>query len=110
MQGWSLRFYMHENQRHRGMLLYEWLLEQARQRGMPGGSAFRAIAGFGRHGALHEQHFFELAGQLTVLVEFLVSNVEAEELLRLVREDGAPLFHARSPVEFGIVDGSEHPH
>lgn len=103
MKGCALRFYMHENQRHRGQLLYEWLLEEARQRGIHGGSAFRAIAGFGRHGVLQEQHFFELAGELTVLVEFLVSDAEADELLRLVREDGAPLFHARHPVEFGVV-------
>lgn len=105
MNGWSLRFYMHENQKHRGMLLYEWILEQAKKRGIHGGSAFRAIAGFGRHGVLSEQHFFELAGQLTVLVEFLVSGDEADELLRIAREDGAHLFYARFEAEFGFVDG-----
>ncbi len=104
MKGSSLRFYMHENQRHRGAPLYEWLLAQAKQRGIAGGSAFRAIAGFGRHGVMSEQHFFELAGQLTVLVEFVVSESQAEELLRIVREDGARLFFARFPVEFGLVD------
>jgi len=103
MKGWSLRFYMHENQKHRGKLLYEWLLEQAMQRHIKGGSAFRAIAGFGRHGVISEQHFFELAGQLTVLVEFIVSEREADELLAIVREDGAPLFYARFPAEFGIT-------
>ncbi|GAA0721006.1 DUF190 domain-containing protein [Dokdonella soli] len=103
MKGCSLRFYLHENQKHRGMLLYEWLLEQARQRGIHGGSAFRAIAGFGRHGVMTEQHFFELAGQLTVLVEFIVSDQDADALLELVREEGAPLFYARLPAEFGIV-------
>ncbi|MFT3790053.1 MAG: DUF190 domain-containing protein [Rudaea sp.] len=45
------------------MLLYEWLLERARKLGIHGGSAFRAIAGYGRHGRLHEQQFFELAGE-----------------------------------------------
>lgn len=107
MQGWSLRFYMHENQKHRGMLLYEWLLREAKNRGIHGGSAFRAMSGFGRHGVISEQHFFELAGQLTVLVEFLVSDQEADELLRIVHEDGAPLFYARFRAEFGVVaDGA----
>ena len=106
MKGCSLRFYMHENQRHHGKLLYEWLLEQARQRRINGGSAFRAIAGFGRHGVLSDQGFFELAGQLTVLVEFIVSESEADELLDIVREDGAPLFYARFPAEFGVVTGA----
>lgn len=107
MKGSSLRFYLHENQKHRGMLLYEWLLEEAKKRGIHGGSAFRAMAGFGRHGVLSEQHFFELAGQLTVLVEFIVTEREADELLGIVREDGAHLFYARFPAEFGIIDEAD---
>lgn len=103
MQGCALRFYLHENQQHRGMLLYEWLLEHARRHGIHGGTAFRAIAGFGRHGVLTEQHFFELAGQLTVLVEFIVTDAQADELLALVRADGAALFYTRAAVEFGLL-------
>jgi len=61
-----LKFYVHEHRRHHGILLYEWLLERAKKLGIHGGSAFRAIAGFGRHGILHEDHFFELAGNLPV--------------------------------------------
>ena len=81
MKGCSLRFYMHENQKHNGALLHEWLLELAKHRGIRGGSVFRAIAGFGRHGVLAEQHFFELAGQLTVVVEFVVSDAQADALV-----------------------------
>ena len=103
MNGYSLRFYMHENQKHRGVPLYEWLLSESKRHGIAGGSAFRAIAGFGRHGVMSEQHFFELAGQLTVLVEFIVSEDQAEALLDVVREDGARLFFARFPAEFGFV-------
>lgn len=103
MKGCSLRFYVHENQTCRGMPLYEWLLEQARQRGIHGGSAFRAIAGYGRHGILREQHFFELAGSVTVLVEFLVSEAEADALLALAGENDAPVFYARVAAEFGAV-------
>jgi len=105
MKGYSLRFYMHENRRHRGVLLYEWLLEQAKKRGIHGGSAFRAIAGYGRHGVLHEQTFFELAGDVTVMVEFIVEDAEAETLLEIVREDGAPLFWVKFQAEFGTSQG-----
>jgi len=104
MKGYSLRFYMHENQKHRGELLYEWLLEQAKRAKVHGGSVFKAIAGYGRHGVLHEQHFFELAGEMTVLVEFIVDDEEAGALLGIVHEDGAPLFWAKFPAEFGIVE------
>lgn len=103
MNGCSLRFYMLENQKHRGMLLYEWLLEKAKKHGIHGGSVFKAIAGYGRHGALHEQHFFELAGENTVLAEFIVSDAEASTLIMIAKEDGAPLFWARFPAEFGTI-------
>jgi len=43
MKGTYLRFYMHENQKHHGVPLHEWLLTQAKQRGVAGGSAFRSI-------------------------------------------------------------------
>jgi PII-like signaling protein len=107
MQGTTLRFYVHENRKHQGILLYEWLLEKAKHTGIHGGSAFRAIAGFGRHGVLHEQHFFELAGDLTVVVEFLVSGDEAERLLQLVREARVGVVYARLGAEFGTTgDGA----
>jgi PII-like signaling protein len=104
MQGIHLRFYTYENRRHGGTLLYEWLLEFARQRGIHGGSAFRAIAGYGRHGRLHEQHFFELAGDVPVLVEFLCTEAEADALLDALRVEGLSLFHARLPAEFGWLE------
>lgn len=104
MKGFALRFYMHENQKHRGKLLYEWLLEAAREHRVHGGSAFKAIAGFGRHGQIHAEHFFELAGEQTVLVEFLVDESDANTLVKLVQEDKAPLFWARFPMEFGVIE------
>jgi len=107
MNGCSLRFYMHENQKHRGMLLYEWLLEQAKKQGIHGGSAFKAIAGYGRHGVMHEQHFFELAGENTVLVEFILDDDETTAMLKIAQQDGAPLFWAKFPAEFGIVGSAE---
>ena len=107
MRGTYLRFYVHENRKHHGILLYEWLLEAAKKEGIHGGSAFRAIAGFGRHGVLHEQHFFELAGDLTVEVEFVVSDDEAEKFLNLIRGEEIRLFYARVPAEFGMIEGKQ---
>lgn len=107
MKGTCLKFYMHENLRHHRVLAYEWLLEQAKKMGIHGGSAFRAIAGFGRHGILHEDHFFELAGDLPVVVEFMVPDEDAERLLVLTRAEKIPLFYIRVPVEFGILNGPD---
>lgn len=105
MKGTLLRFYVHESRRHHHILLYEWLLEQARKLGIHGGSAFRAIAGFGRHGVLHEEHFFELAGDLTVEIDFAVNDDEAGRLLDLIRAERISIFCVRLPIEYGVVNG-----
>jgi uncharacterized protein len=105
VKGACLRFYVHENRKHRGVLLYEWLLETAKKAGIHGGSAFRAIAAYGRHGVLHEQHFFELAGDLTVEVEFLLSDEQADMLLDVLRREEVRVFYARAPADFGMIEG-----
>jgi PII-like signaling protein len=103
MRGTYLRFYVHENAKHRNRLLYAWLLEHAKSLGVHGGSAFRAIAGFGRHGVLHAQHFFELAGNLTVEVEFILTDEMADLLLESVRRENVDVVYSRMPAEFGVI-------
>jgi len=103
MQGSFLRFYVHEGERYERRLLWEWLLEQANSLGIRGGSAFRAMAGFGRHHVLHESRFFELAGTLTVEVEFIVTDDEAQRFLAHLEPHTVRLFYARIPATFGIL-------
>ena len=104
MEGSFLRFYVHENQRHHHVLLWEWLLEQANRMGIRGGSAFRSMAGFGRRHVLHEEHFFELAGTQTVEVEFIVTDGDARRILELVREEKVRVFYACIPARFGVLN------
>jgi PII-like signaling protein len=105
MDGSFLRFYVHENDRLHGQLAWEWLLKQANTLGIRGGSAFRAMAGFGRHHVLHEERFFELAGTVTVEVEFVVTDDEARQLLEVVAGEGLRVFYARTPAHFGVIGG-----
>ena len=107
MKGTLLRFYVHENRKHDHVLLYEWLLGEARKLGIQGGSAFRAIAGFGRHGVIHEEHFFELAGDLTVEIDFAVEADEAQRLLDRIRAERISIFYVRLPIEFDVVSGDD---
>lgn len=102
-QATHLRFFMHANARNHGKLLYQWLLEQARTQGIGGGSVFRAIAGFGRHGVLREEGFFELADDLPVKVEFILDDAQCDALLESVRAAGADLVFTRNPIQLGII-------
>src|SRR2546421_9047826 len=105
MSSTLLRSYVREIRPRHRIALFEWLLEQAKKMGIPGGSAFRALAGFGRHGILHEEHFFELAADMTVAVEFVVSDAEADKLLSLLREERVSIFYSRVAAEFGAIEG-----
>lgn len=103
MQGVYLKFYVQEQRRHHGVLAYEWLLEQAKKLGLPGGSAFRAIAGYGRHGKMHEEHFFELAGDLPVEVGFALTEEEGRRLLTHLAGEGLELFYIELPLVMGVA-------
>jgi PII-like signaling protein len=104
MQGSFLRLYVLEGQRHHGRPAWEWLLVQANELGIRGGSAFKAMAGFGRHHKLSEARFFELAGSLAVEIEFIVTDSEAQQLLTLIHREHIHLFYARIPACFGVID------
>ena len=104
MNGSLLRFYVHEGHRHHHHPLWEWLLQEANELGIRGGSAFKAMAGFGRHHKLSEAKFFELAGSLAVEVEFIVTDQEAQQLLSLVHREKIPIFYSHIPARFGVID------
>jgi len=104
MSGSFLRFYVHEGDRCHHQLVWEWLLQQANKLGIRGGSAFKAMAGFGRHHVLHEATFFELAGSLAVEIEFIVTEEEAQKLLALLHKEKIRLFYAHIPARFGVIN------
>jgi PII-like signaling protein len=97
-----IRFYLHEGRQHGHALLRDWLFEAARACGIPGGTALRACAGYGRHG-LHEDHFFELAGDLPELVEFFADAQAVQALLARVEAAGLALLHVSHEVAIGMT-------
>ncbi|HTN48322.1 MAG TPA: DUF190 domain-containing protein [Burkholderiaceae bacterium] len=104
MEGSYLRFYVTEGHRLHGMLLWEWLLRTANTMGIRGGSAFHAMAGFGRHHVMHEDRFFELSGSLIVEVEFIVTPDEKVRLLDLIAAEKIRLFYTDIPARFGVLN------
>jgi PII-like signaling protein len=102
MNAVCLQVFVSEASRHHGKLTYEWLLDAAQGLGVGGGSAFRALAGFGRHGR-HDAGFFELAGELPVVVEFFVDAALADQILKVIADAGLTLVYARLPAEIGVT-------
>ena len=102
MNAVCLQVFVSEASRHHGKLTYDWLLDTAQELGIAGGSAFRAIAGFGRHGR-KDVGFFELAGELPMVVEFFVDAALADQVLKLIADAGLALVYARLPAEIGVT-------
>jgi len=102
MNAVCLQVFVSEASRHHGKLTYEWLLDTAQELGIAGGSAFRAIAGFGRHGR-KDVGFFELAGELPVVVEFFGDAAMADPLLKAIAEAELKLVYAKFPAEIGMT-------
>ena len=104
MQASCLRCYLAEKRTHHGVLLWEWLLEKANALGVRGGCAFRACGGFGRHHAVHEERFIELAGSSGMVVEFISDDKDIDRLLDVVAQQGIRLYFTRFPVRSGVVN------
>lgn len=104
MQSTYLRFYVQEGMNHGHRSIHDWLFEAARELGIPGGTVFRAAAGFGRHGA-HEDHFFELAGKLPETVEFFAAADKIAALIERVGKEGLRLVYVTHPVSAGVTGG-----
>lgn len=102
-RGMCLKFYVSAYREHKGVIVFEWLLERARTFGLEGGTAMRAVAGFGRHGALHEETFLELAADLPVEVSFVLSEEDAALFLDLLQAEDIDLFYVKFPVEYGFL-------
>lgn len=52
-EGHLLRIFIGESDRHEGRLLHEWIVTKAREEGLAGATAIRAMMGFGAHSRLH---------------------------------------------------------
>jgi PII-like signaling protein len=104
MEGRLLRFYFTESQKCAHGVAWQWVLHEANRMGIPGGSAFRALASFGHHHTLHDFKFLEVMSPLGVMLEFVVTVVEAERLRETVRREGIRTVCGTLPVDFEVLN------
>lgn len=104
MQVTYLKLFVPEALRHDDILLYEWVLREATSVGIHGGTASRAVASFGRHGQLHEQHFFELAGDVPIILDFFAEEGAINRLLALLTTVKQSLVYIKMPAEAGVTN------
>jgi uncharacterized protein len=83
-EGYLLRIFVGESDRHDGKPLYEWLVLAAREAGLAGATVLRGIAGFGAHSRLHTAKILRLSEDLPIVVEIVDSRERIEAFLPTV--------------------------
>ena len=99
MKGIYLKLYVPEFDKHPdGVPLHQWLMNKAKSLGVEGGTAFRAVAGFGRHGDISVDNVF---GESPMEMVFMTSEDLADEFLALLKKEKISLFYIKTPAEYG---------
>lgn len=82
----QLTIYIGESDRWHNEPLYIALIELARQQGLAGATAMRAMAGYAKHITIQTTHFLDLSSNLPVVVSIIDREEAICEFLPLVRE------------------------
>lgn len=77
-----LRVFVGESDRVDGKPLYEWLVREAKTRGMAGATVLRGIMGFGAHTRMiHTFKIERLSEDLPIIIEIVDSQEKIEDFL-----------------------------
>ena len=84
-EGYLLRIFIGESDRHGGTLLYEWIVKQAREQGLAGATVLRGIMGFGANSrVIHTFKIERLSEDLPVVIEIVDTREKLENFLLLI--------------------------
>ena len=86
-EGSLLRIFIGESDRHAGMLLYEWVVRQAREHGLAGVTALRGVEGFGARSRVRTAKILELSTDLPIIVEIVDTAEKIDAFVPVI--DGA---------------------
>lgn len=86
-EGYLLRIFVGESDRHSGKPLYEWVVLKAREQGLAGATVLRGLMGYGAHSRLHTFKIERLSLDLPVVVEIVDSREKLEAFLDLIDDD-----------------------
>jgi hypothetical protein len=83
-EGYLLRIFIGESDKHGGKPLYEWIVLQARQEGLAGATVLRGMMGFGAHSRIHTFKIERLSEDLPVIVEIVDTREKLERFLSII--------------------------
>ena len=85
-EGYLLRIFIGESDRHGHRTLYESIVLQAREAGLAGVTVLRGVMGFGKHSVLHTAKILRLSEDLPMIIEIVDSLEKIEAFLPVLDE------------------------
>ena len=85
-EGYLLRVFVGESDRHGHRPLYEEIVLKAREAGLAGATVLRGVMGFGRHSLIHTTKILRLSEDLPMVVEIVDSREKIEGFLPALDE------------------------
>ena len=76
-----LRVFIGEDDKYDGRLLYELIVEKAREQGLAGATVYRGILGFGANSRVHTTKVLRLSEGLPVVVEVVDASDKIQAFL-----------------------------
>ena len=83
-EGYLLRIFIGESDKHGGKLSYEWIVVKAREEGLAGATVMRGMMGFGAHSRMHTFKIERLSQDLPIIIEIVDTREKLEKFLSLV--------------------------
>jgi hypothetical protein len=86
-EGYLLRIFIGEADKHAGKPLYEWLVLRAREQGLAGATVLRGVMGFGANTrVIHTFKIEQLSEDLPMVVEVVDTKEKLEAFLDSIDE------------------------
>ena len=80
-EGYLLRIFVGESDKHGHIPLYEAIVLNARKAGLAGATVLRGVMGFGKHSVLHTAKILRLSEDLPMIIEVVDSLEKIEGFL-----------------------------
>jgi PII-like signaling protein len=84
--GYLLRIFIGESDKHGHRPLYEAIVLKAREAGLAGATVTRGVMGFGKHSVLHTAKILRLSEDLPMVVEIVDTLEKIEHFLPVLDE------------------------
>src|SRR5437773_5615328 len=119
-EGYLLRVFVGESDKHGHIPLYEAIVLTARKAGLAGATVLRGLMGYGRHSVVHTSKILRLSEDLPMIVEIVDSLQKIEAFLPtldtmirdgLVTLEKVRVIQYRSPephLRSGIIDSMNY--